>query len=690
MRPSAGPAAGSSGRRAVAVAGGGRTVKKITRAGRLRPADLLKIRPSHYEDETRTTPIAEAVPGEPALFEVVCEKQMAGPRALECLVADQTGRMRVAFLRFTRGMRAATAAGERFRLFGAPQAEGGGLLRGGPALKLVHPRLRSGRAPLPKHLTARYPKIGNLSEATVVRHIRQELEKLRAQGDCLPPALRRAAGALPLAESMRMLHQPRPEELELVEQRALPSLKFDEWLAHIAFKQRQKSRIRHEESRVLPAPKDAIAVFERILPFKLTACQRRAMQEIAADIGGRRAMRRLLHGDVGSGKTVVAAFACWLALRAGQQAAIMCPTVILASQHHRRLKPIFAALGFECHLLVSATKPAERRALLARLQQGQDHFLVIGTHALVQDEVAMPDLSLAVIDEQQRFSVAQRKKLESKARVAHVLMMSATPIPITLELGMLAHLDISRLQEKPHAGSIRTLVFSAARTNEVLREIVKHKLQTYWICPLIKRGASGLRAAEDEHARISALLPDLPTALIHGSMKSAHKLEAMDAFETGATRLLVATTVVEVGIDAPEADAIVINHADRLGLSQLHQLRGRVGRAGHSRSFCALLYESGLAPAAIERLQVMHKESDGFAIARADLRLRGPGDLVGKRQSRAFKYVFADLFDDDATVGKVRQLLERMDESQRQALAPLLSFWLGSLLARGQGASKDG
>ncbi|MBF2735270.1 MAG: ATP-dependent DNA helicase RecG [Betaproteobacteria bacterium AqS2] len=663
------------------AARGAKPQARAARGGRLRPADLLKLRPSHYEDETRVTAIADAEPGVPALFEGICEKQVATYRVLEFVLADDTGRLTVTFVRFNPGMRSATAVGKRLRLFGQPQAGGrGGLLRRGP-LRLVHPRLRGAEAPLPAHLTARYPKVAGFSEAVIARHVQRELLRLRELGDPLPPPLRRRSGTLPLAESLRLLHRPQPHELPLIEKRALPSLKFDEWLAHIAFKQRQKSRIRHSEAPALAAPAGAIDEFAKRLPFVLTACQRGAMEEIAADLGGSRAMRRLLHGDVGSGKTVVAAFACWLALRAGRQAAIMCPTVILASQHHRRLKPIFAALGFECHLLVSATKATERRALLQRLATQQDCFLVIGTHSLVQDEVEMPLLSLAVIDEQQRFSVAQRKKLESKARVAHVLMMSATPIPITLELGMLAHLDTSRLVEKPQRGAIRTLVFNASRTDEVLREIVRHQLQTYWICPLIKQGAAaGLRAAEDEYERIRALLPGLPAALIHGSMDSARKLAAMNEFETGAIRLLVATTVVEVGIDAPEADAIVINHAERLGLSQLHQLRGRVGR-GSSKGFCALLYDPGLAEQAVKRLRVIHAESDGFAIAREDLRLRGPGDLVGKRQSRAFKYVFADLFRDAAAVEAAQKALAGLDAQQLEALQPWLDFWLGNLLA---------
>ena len=651
---------------------------ELEKAGFPRSQDLVMIRPLSYEDETHVTPITQAVPGMPFLAEVSCLKQRtAGSwnrRILECLVEDDSAEMVIRFMSFMPGMKKALAPGNHVRLFGQFSGDGGDLF--GKRKVMMHPRIRPANRELPGHLTARYPKVAKVAEGTLAQLVRKELMVMTKLRDTVPPALRKQSRTIRMGESLRILHKPRRYELDLVASRAVPSLKHDEWMAHILFRRVQNSKLKKRKAPAMASTASDIDVFERHLPFTLTRSQRVAMTEVAKDLGKNEAMRRLIHGDVGCGKTLVAAFACWLSARQGNLAAIMCPTVILASQHHRRLVPLFKKLGIECVLLVGSVRGKARNIALQAIADG-GKTIVIGTHALVQDKTEMPTLSFAVIDEQHRFGVNQRKALEKKGPGAHVLMMSATPIPRTLELGLLSHLDITRITERPNRGDVRTLVFSADRVDEVLREIVSSNLQAYWICPLIRQSAKlNLRAAEDEYQRIRNLAPQLDAAMIHGKMDTGAKLDAMKDFEAGKTRLLVATTVVEVGVDAPEADVIVIDHAERLGLSQLHQLRGRVGR-GDKTGFCALVYEPGLSKTAIERLKIVREHSDGFLIAREDLRQRGPGDIIGKRQHGMPKYWFADLEDDPSLLETAKDGALRMLNEHPQQAYEHIHLWMG-------------
>ena len=638
------------------------------------------IRPTNYEDESKITKLADATIGQPFLAEVNCIGQkVAGRwprRILECLVEDATSLLTIRFMNFNEGTRKATAEGKHFRVFGQLEPLASSKDMFGTKLVMIHPRLRSAELDLPKHLTARYPRIGNIAEATLIRLVRRAIDKTSTADEAVPADLRTTTKTIPLAESLRLLHKPKPNEIQTVEEVAIRSLKFDEWLAHILFQRRQHVKLQRRIAPAIKSDQDDINTFAKHLPFVLTKSQQSAMAEIAATINQPHAMRRLLHGDVGSGKTLVAAYACWLTARAGLRSAIMCPTVILASQHYTRLTPLLEKLGVKCVMLIGSIRGKERRLALEIIAT-HPNTVVIGTHALVQEKTPIPDLALAVIDEQHRFGVNQRKALERKGTGAHVLMMSATPIPRTLELGMMSHLDITRITERPNRGMIRTLVFSAKRVNEVLDEIIKDDLQAYWICPLIKASATlNLRAAENEFERIRALAPGLNAGLIHGKLNIASKLEAMRKFETGQLRLLVATTVVEVGVDAPEADVIVIDHAERLGLSQLHQLRGRVGR-GKKTGFCALLYEEDLSQTAKERLQTMRESNDGFEIARQDLLQRGPGDIIGKRQSGMPKYRFADYGDDPEMLTSARDIAQRMIEDHPDAANKHVRLWLG-------------
>lgn len=651
---------------------------QLGKAGYLRSQDLVMVRPLSYDDETHTTPIARAAAKKPFLAEVTCLKiRESGNwqrKILECLVEDDSGQMVVRFMAYTPGMKKAMSPGNRIRLFGEAGDAGGDLFGGRRVM--THPRLRSAEREIPQHMTARYPNISKVAESTLAQLVRKELAVLSGKDDTIPPPLRKLSSTVPFGEALRILHLPHPGEVEAVEKVAIPSLKHDEWVAHIAFRRNQNRMLKRRKAPAMPSKKSDIDAFEKAVPFTLTKSQRTAMAEVAKDLGDEMAMRRLVHGDVGCGKTLVAAFACWLSARQGNLAAIMCPTVILASQHHTRLEPLFDSLGIDCVLLTGSIRGKARKAALETIASGKN-TVVVGTHALVQDKTDLPGLSLAVIDEQHRFGVNQRKALERKGPGAHVLMMSATPIPRTLELGMLSHLDITKITERPNQADVRTLVFSANRVNEVLDEIIANDLQAYWICPLIKESAKmNLRAAEEEYRRISELAPKLDTALIHGKMDAGSKLAAMRDFESGKTRLLIATTVVEVGVDAPEADVIVIDHAERLGLSQLHQLRGRVGR-GQKTGFCALIYEPGLSQTAIERLKVLREHSDGFLIAREDLRQRGPGDIVGKRQHGMPKYRFADLDDDPRLLETAKDVALRLLGEHPDNAYEHIRLWMG-------------
>lgn len=661
----------------------------LAAAGLPRAHDVLLVPPLDFIDETKLVRLADAPRDAFFLAEVRIEQRSERPLGrnvlLECIASDASGTITLHCVNPAPWARGMLEKDSKVRILGKLGYAFDPLSQSEQPQPMHQPHLYRPGGALKSHLTARYGTISKANIASLGKLVKAQLKELAGQDDPIPPGVRARTATLPIATSMRIWHQPRPEELARERPRALQSLKFDEWLAHILLQRRD--RIHFKRARVPPiASKAADArLFAAKLPFALTAAQEEALAAVAADLKAPSAMRRLIHGDVGCGKTVVAAFACWLTARAGQTAALMCPTTILAHQHHRRLKELFAALGTSCHLLTSELKASERKKSLARIKL-QQNCVIVGTHALLQESVDLPALRLAVIDEQHRFGVAQSKALASKGKGANVLLMSATPIPRTLELGMLAQMDMTRMGDRPARGKITTLVASAAKANEVLAKISDRDMQTYWIFPMIRKGAGALRAAEDEYARIRLLMPDLPSALIHGKMGNAEKLAAMRGFEDGASRLLVATTVVEVGVDAPEADMIVIDHAERLGLSQLHQLRGRVGRGGKP-GYCVLLYEPGLSATAKRRLQTMRESTDGFEIAAMDLKLRGPGDIIGKRQSGARKYHFADYLADQQVLELAHAAADELLESDEAAAKRHAQFWLGGKVPRARDAS---
>ena len=658
---------------------------QLAKAGYPRPEDLALLAPLSLSDNTQISKLAAAVPTQPALFEVIPHKLSSarhGSRSmLRCLASDDSATVTIVLFNASPWHRKQLQLHKPVRVYGIVEsvASQGRLFKSSSLI--TQPKLLSADQELRATLTPVYPSIRKVPAGPLAELIKRAVKALRGFGDTLPLAMRVKYRCLPLPEALRLLHQPLKQEHELRAQAVL-SLKFDEWLAHLIVQ-----RHKHQSGTARRAPQLAssasdIASFAAHLPFKLTAGQRNAMAEIAANLTRPEAMRRILHGDVGCGKTVVAAFAAWLALRAGWTAAIMTPTDILARQHERRLAPLFAKLRLNLLRIASPLTARQRSQILANLQ-ANPATLAIGTHALFQDWVAMPSLALAVIDEQHRFGVRQRQALEAKGGGSHVLMMSATPIPRSLALGMYASVEVSKIPDRPNQGEIKTLLLHQDRFNEVLARLRVGNLQAYWICPLISATQKQQQAAEETYAMLCQQASDLKPDLIHGRLKASAKDAAMRKFEAGTTRLLVATTVVEVGIDAPETDVMVISNAERLGLAQLHQLRGRVGR-GNKKGFCALLYdEPNISPIALERLRAIHECADGFEIAMHDLRLRGHGDLAGRRQSGLSRFRFADPGADLEIIIKARSAADQILANDHEGARRHWQLWFGknSLLA---------
>jgi ATP-dependent DNA helicase RecG len=485
-------------------------------------------------------------------------------------------------------------------------------------------------------------------------------------------------------DSLRLLHQPEPGvPLSAIEDRSHPAcrrLVFEELLAQqLSLKRARAARARQ---RAVALPDDAgPARLLAALPFALTGAQRRAWAEVSRDLAGTEPMNRLLQGDVGSGKTVVAALAAMQAVGSGRQAALMAPTEILAEQHHRKLVPWLEPLGVRVAWLAGSLTPAHKRRVRAAAAAGEVDLLV-GTHALVEESVELPALGLAIVDEQHRFGVAQRLALRAGRGEAlpHQLMMSATPIPRTLAMTYYADLDVSVIDELPPGRTpVVTKLVSEARRDEVVarvRAAVAHGRQAYWVCPLIEESeALDLQTAIDTHAALSAELGGLRVGLVHGRQPPAEKAATMDGFSRGEVDLLVSTTVIEVGVDVPNASLMVIEHAERFGLAQLHQLRGRVGR-GTAESVCVLLYRAPLSANARERLRTMYETTDGFEIARRDLQLRGPGEFLGARQSGLALLRFADLERDAELVEAARAEAAAMLAGPPEAVDAHLRRWL--------------
>jgi ATP-dependent DNA helicase RecG len=672
VRPQPGGAATSGPQRALA------------KLGLTRDIDLALHLPTRYEDETTLQRLADAREGDTVQVEATvadCRVEFRPRRQLVARLTDDDGQALVLrFIHFYPSQQKQLAAGRRVRVRG--ELRGGFLGR-----EMVHPVVKPCDVPLPSTLTPVYPTSAQLPQAYLRKAIASALARVPL-AELLPPGTV-PAGLPTLREAVLFLHQPPPgTRLATLDDRSHPAwqrLKFDELLAQQlsqGMARRERAKLRAPALRATRG-----GLHERLLaalPFSLTAAQRRVADEIATDLAAGVPMHRLLQGDVGSGKTIVAALAATIAIDAGWQCALMAPTEILAEQHFRKLVEVLQPLGVQVAWLTGSRKGKGRREQLEAVASGAAG-LVIGTHAVIQHDVVFARLGLAVVDEQHRFGVAQRlalrDKLEAQAIEPHLLMMSATPIPRTLAMTYYADLAVSTIDELPPGRTpVVTKLFADDKRDAVIgriRDEVAQGKQVYWVCPLVEESeAVELRDATATHEELGAALPGHMVGLLHGRMAAAEKAAVMSLFADGTMPLLVATTVIEVGVDVPNASLMVVEHAERFGLAQLHQLRGRVGR-GAVASVCVLLYTPPLSPTAKERLRAMSQTQDGFEIARRDLAIRGPGEFMGARQSGDALLRFADL-QDTGLIERARAAAERLLTEQPQAAAAQVERWLAS------------
>ena len=668
---------------------------KLARLGLRSDMDLALHLPMRYEDETQIVTIAAASFMGGAAVQVegivtACDVQFRPRRQLVVTIADDSGQLTMRFLNFYGSQTKQFTEGNRIRVRGE-------LRHGFFGPEMVHPNYKVvlEGAPLPSVLTPVYPAGEGISQAILRKAIATAMDRIEWH-DTLSEARRAALALEPFEASVRLLHNP-PADIDeyALMDRSHPAwvrMKFDELLAQqLSLKRAQLAR-REKGSMPLSVEGALSHGFMRALPFKLTAAQTRVLDEIRRDLRAAFPMQRLLQGDVGSGKTIVAALAAAQAIDSGYQAVLMAPTEILAEQHFRKIAHWLEPLGVRIAWLTgSLSKKAKTAAQEAIAGDAQ---LIVGTHALFQESVVFSRLGLVIVDEQHRFGVGQRLALRNKGlqgevrptvprpAVPHQLMMSATPIPRTLAMTYYADLEVSVIDELPPGRTpIVTRNIDQNRRDEVVERVHAATLegrQAYWVCPLIEESeALQLQTATDTHAALALALPDLQVGLVHGRLKSTEKQAVMDAFSRGEIHVLVATTVIEVGVDVPNASLMVIEHAERFGLSQLHQLRGRVGR-GSAASVCLLLYQSPLGPIARQRLGIMRESTDGFEIARRDLQIRGPGEFLGARQSGQAMLRFADLETDQWLVEHARDMAEDLLRNDPATVEAHLARWLGA------------
>lgn len=676
----------------------------LEKMGLKTPMALALHLPSRYEDETELFTVEEAVGlGRSQSIQtqgfVVRNQVMFRPRRqLLVTIEDDTASLQLRFLNFYPSQQKQMAVGTHVRVRGEVR-------EGYQGPEMVHPTVRavSLDAPLPQSLTPVYPASAGISQAVIRKAVLQALRDPSLKenlAEFLPAALMRRI--LPsqdwpsLEEAVLYLHQPPADaDTRALLERTHPAwrrVQFEELLAQqISLKRahairRERRAPTFAKLKASQSGRDCIEDgLLKALPFQLTGAQARVWSEIGADLSNTFPMNRLLQGDVGSGKTVIAALAAARTMDHGYQAAIMAPTEILAEQHYLKMQEWFEPLGVQITWLSGSLKVKEKRLAQEMIESGQAK-LIIGTHALIQDKVSFSKLGLAVIDEQHRFGVRQRLEIQqrvgSELFYCHQLMMSATPIPRTLAMTYYADLDVSVIDELPPGRKpIATKVVKAARRDEVisgLQSWLSEGLQAYWVCPLIEESeALQLQTAVESFEQLTQALPDFKVGLVHGRLKAEEKAEVMAAFKANEIQLLVATTVIEVGVDVPNAALMVIEHAERFGYAQIHQLRGRVGR-GSADSVCILMYSEPLSIAAKERLQTLRETSDGFVIAERDLSLRGPGELLGAKQSGDAMLRFVDLQRDAWLIELAQQAAERLLAEHGDIVERHLERWLGS------------
>lgn len=662
---------------------------KLEKLGVTQVQDLLFVLPSRYEDRTQVSAIGSVragarvvLEGEVQLTEVVYRRR----RQLLCRITDGTGFLTLRFFYFSGAQQAALSRGTRLRCFGEVR-------RGPLGLEIVHPeyrRIAAEPAPLEEVLTPVYPTTEGVPQARLRSLIDLALREAHASGvrDWVPSGVLSQLELPSLLEALEMMHRPTRDAnlAELLSGRhpAQRRLAFEELLAHQLSLRLLRQSLKSEPAEPL---RDSSAVEPRFLeslPFQLTRAQARALAEVDRDLAADRPMVRLVQGDVGCGKTVVAAAAAARAVGSGQQAALMAPTELLAEQHAQNFERWFRPLGIPVALLTGSLPARARRSALEAVASG-DIQVVVGTHALFQESVEFARLGLVIVDEQHRFGVHQRLALREKGahsgRLPHQLIMTATPIPRTLAMTAYADLDVSVIDELPPGRTpIRTSVFPQSRRAEIVERVhakIASGRQAYWVCPMIEESEElRYQAAEETAAALAEALPDVRVGLVHGRMPPRDKERGMYAFKEGKIGLLVATTVIEVGVDVPNATLMVIENAERMGLAQLHQLRGRVGRGAHE-SDCVLLFGDPLSEVARARLKAIRETNDGFEIARRDLELRGPGELLGTRQTGLAEMRVADLMRDSDLLPAVQATAESLLKQDLASVEALIDRWVG-------------
>ncbi len=664
--------------------------EKLGRLGVRHPADLLFVLPFRYEDRTRIVPLGSLVPGQRAVVEAevgLTEVVYRGRRNLLCRIADGTGALTLRFFYFSRAQQQGLARGKKVRCYGDVR-------KGSAGLEMVHPEYRvlSASAPqaLENHLTPVYPSTEGVQQGRLRSLIGQVLDRRDLLlKDLLPPELLVKHQLPTLAAALRYLHRP-PADAQLDElasgrHPAQRRLIIEELLAHHLSLRKIRQRASHLQALPLSPDNSQINAFLDNLGFQLTGDQKSSIKVIRSDLAAAHPMMRLVQGDVGCGKTVVAAVAALAATGAGTQVAIMAPTELLAEQHRDNFAAWLGPLDINIAWLSGSLKSAQRKQTYAAIASGEAQ-VIIGTHALFQEAVEYACLGLVIVDEQHRFGVHQRMSLMDKGSAGshrpHQLVMTATPIPRTLAMTLYADLDVSVIREMPPGRQpVKTVAVSDTRRGEVVARVQKaleSGQRAYWVCPLVEESEMlSYQDAESTHAMLREALKGTSVGLIHGRMRAEEKERIMKAFAAGEVQVLVATTVIEVGVDVPEATLMIIENAERMGLAQLHQLRGRVGR-GNQQSNCVLIYSSAvkLSQHARQRIDVMRETNDGFVIAQKDLELRGPGEVLGKRQTGLQQMRVADLGRDAWLLPEVQQLSDTLLKNHAEAADNIIRRWI--------------
>ncbi len=670
---------------------GPQSARRMEKLGINTVKDLLFHLPHRYEDRTRIYPINSLTPGMSVL---ICgtvdysEVLVKGKNSLVCRISDPTGYLSLKFFHFTAKQQSNLSPGTLLSCFGE-------IRNGYRGLEIIHPEYKiiySTDNITEPCLSPIYPLTEGLRQATLGKAVKQALSYYLDHSndltDWLPQVILSKFNFPTLKAALQTLHQPEQQvtaaQLQQGNSPALKRLAFEELLAHHLILLQNKAAVKKWQAPIFTVDQDKINTFLSNLPFQLTGAQNRVISEITRDCRSNHPMLRLVQGDVGSGKTIVAAYAALLALSTLYQVAIMAPTELLAEQHLHNFKHWFNNSNKRIVYLTGQLKGKARKETLSAIEEGSAN-IIIGTHALFQDSVIFHNLGLIIIDEQHRFGVHQRLALREKGqqqdRRPHQLVMTATPIPRTLAMLQYSDLDISIIDELPPGRKpVTTCVIPSERREDIIAKINRwtaNKHQTYWVCTLIEESeALQCEAAENTAEYLTQTLPDVRIALVHGKMKAADKEAVMQGFKNHEYDLLVATTVIEVGVDVPNASLMVIENAERLGLSQLHQLRGRVGR-GIQESYCLLMYQTPLSNMSRHRLGVLRASNDGFVIAEKDLELRGPGDVMGTRQTGMMQLKIANLNRDSDLLEPVQAAAQIICSQYPHTIQPIIDRWLG-------------